>query len=287
MNFKRNKAYLSALTLSFFILFLLILSERPNFAGAQLKIYFFDVGQGDSILIRATTGENILLDGGPDKKVLKKIGQVLPFWDRHLDYLILSHPHDDHLIGLIELGRRYQVGALVRTSAQADTAADNLLSELLKGRETIISEPQKIVLRNGCYFDFLYPRSSIISDSDLNNTSLVFKFVCGSFKILFTGDAGQAVEQTLIKDGVDLETDIIKIAHHGSDTASSQEFLNQSGAETAIISVGENNKFKHPATRIIDRLKGLNFVIYRTDKDGDIEISANNSQYLIKQINLP
>ncbi|MCX6797702.1 MAG: MBL fold metallo-hydrolase [Candidatus Falkowbacteria bacterium] len=281
MNLSNKSKISLVLCLVFVILFFFALSNDNNSSGVA-RIYFFDVGQGDSILIRTPSGQNILIDGGPDKKVLKKLGLVLPFWDRQIDFLILSHPHDDHLLGLIETIRRYQISNIIRTAVQTDTPADNLLSALSSGRESIVTKPGEILLKDNCRLDILYPAGPELDKNDLNNTSIVLKLICGSFKLLLAGDSGQKIEKELIAAKVDLKADFLKISHHGSDTASSQEFLETVGAKMATISVGVNNKFNHPAARIISRLKNLGFIVYRTDIDGDIEILVNNSQYLVK-----
>lgn len=282
---KNTRKFFLRLGTTLSILLIVVIFIDKSFIGTVVtKVYIFDVGQGDSILIRTAGGQNILLDGGPDKKVLKKIGRVLPFWDRQIDYLILSHPHDDHLLGLIEVLRRYQVKNIVRTTADAGTAVDKIFLNDIKTREIIISDNKSLSLQDNCRLDILYPSSlmlSVSSQADLNNTSLVAKLVCPFLSVLLTGDSGQAIEKELLANGFDLQADVIKIAHHGSETASSPEYLRAVGAKVALISVGLNNKYKHPSARIITRLEDLGINTYRTDRDGDLEILANNKGYIV------
>ncbi|MFA5163630.1 MAG: MBL fold metallo-hydrolase [Patescibacteria group bacterium] len=278
----QNKLFWPLIAIFIFIVLFLFLFDK-QLPGAE--IFIFQVGQGDAILIKSRGGELIVVDGGPDLSVLKKLGLVLSFWQRQIDYLILSHPHDDHLFGLIEIWRRYQVKNVVRSSLFSDTAADQLFSQLSRQRTYIVSHRQIIRLRAGCSLNFLYPLSeSDFIISDVNDSSLVFKFECPGVAVLFTGDAGKKVERSLIDSGLDLSAGFFKISHHGSQTASTPEFLKASGATVAIISVGENNKFGHPATSTLLRLAGLKFKVFRTDFDGDLKIYANNGKYVIDKL---
>jgi len=283
-NFLGNKFYFFGLLLLFFVFFVWFNSSQST---AHEEIYIFQVGQGDAILIKSRGGEIILVDGGPDLSILKKLGLILPFWQRKIDYLILSHPHDDHLFGLIEVWRRYQVEHILRSPLFSEAEADRLFSRLSSRRTYLISQRQTINLRQGCVINFLYPLSMAdISSSDVNDSSLVFKFECPGLKILFTGDISQKVEKKLLEAGIDLSVELIKVSHHGSKTASSPEFLEATKALSAVISVGQDNKFQHPATSTLLNLDLLKFKVFRTDLDGDIKIYANNGQYFIKKLKL-
>src|SRR3989339_589356 len=209
---------------------------------SQLKVYFFDVGQGDAVLIRTPSRQNVIIDGGPDNVLAAKLGQALPFYDRTVDLMILTHPHDDHLVGLIQVLEKYQVKQILYTGALQPT--DNYLKWL-----------------------------QVIKDKglNLNNSSIVSRLAYGQISFLFMGDLEQAGEEEILGlSGVSLNSQVIKIGHHGSETSSGEEFLRAVSPDYAVISVGRDNKFGHPSRRIIKRLQRLGTEILRTDELGDV-----------------
>lgn len=266
--------------LSIFIFFL-------NFKEKNLEVDFLDVGQGDAILIKSPFGQNILIDGGPDKSVVNKISEDLPFWDRNIDLMILTHPHDDHVTGLIEVLKRYRVKKIIYTGA-SHTAPNYLawLDEIKKRKIplTIINHPQNIKLGDNCEFKIIYPLKSFAGESveNLNNTSLVAKLIFGQTSFLLVGDAEKEAEEEIIKSGVELTANILKVGHHGSDTASSDIFLNNVRPQIAVIEVGKDNKFGLPSGRAIKRLERIGAKIYRTDYDGNIKLISDGMNIIKK-----
>lgn len=253
----------------------------------QLEVDFLDVGQGDAILIKSPYGQNILIDGGPDKSIINKISKNLPFWDRNIDLMILTHPHDDHVTGLIEVLKRYQVKKIIYTGA-SHTAPNYIawLNEIRKRKIplTIINHPQNIKLGDNCEFKIIYPLKSFAGESveNLNNTSLVAKLIFGQTGFLLVGDAEKEAEEEIIKSGVELTANVLKVGHHGSDTASSDNFLNNVRPQIAVIEVGKDNKFGLPSDRAIKRLERIGAKIYRTDYDGDINLISNGLNIIKK-----
>lgn len=246
-----------------------------SFGEGNLEVAFLDVGQGDSILIKAPAGQNILIDGGPDKAVLRRLGEVLPWWDRRLDLVILTHPHDDHLTGLEEVAERYQIRRVLQAGVADSNPNYQSWLKLIAGKKlllTLVDKPQVIELGNGCRLEILYPRSSLrdIKPQNLNNSSVIAKLVYGEDKVLLMGDAEQELEAELLASGIDLSADILKVGHHGSDTASTEKFLQAVGAKTAIIEVGKTNDFGHPSSRTLKKLERAGVKIFRTDQDGTI-----------------
>jgi competence protein ComEC len=245
----------------------------------RLKIYFLDVGQGDSALIRTPYGQNILVDGGPDDKAVKGLGKALPFYDKKIDLMILSHPHDDHYGGLIDVLRRYRVERVLWDEARGsgplwDAYEEAVIKE--NAKVLIASVPQEINLGNGCNIKIIYPPESFHNAvlKKPNDASIVFRLDCAGEKILFTGDAEQAIEKSLVDAKADIKSDLIKIPHHGSDTGSTQEFLSAVGANEAVISVGLKNKFGHPSLRTTNRIVRAGMEYFRTDQDGTVECEA-------------
>ena len=255
----------------------LYLSYQAWLSTDYFKVIFFDVGQGDSILIIAPGGKTILIDGGPDNKVLRGLGEALPFWWRQIDLIVLTHAHDDHTTGLIEVERRYQVKQVLYNNLENKTPALDIIIKLFKEKKikTTQAEPgMSFKFGANCSLDIL--AASKEPDLDENDYSIATSFNCLNKKILLTGDAGIKIEKELLGQNIDLKSDIFKISHHGSLTANSEEFLKAVKARVVAISVGINNKFNHPSAVILDRLQNLPVDIYRTDRVGTIEFLANN-----------
>lgn len=275
---KRLYIVLGVLALLFSVIALLLFwvyYRVPESASRKASIAFLDVGQGDAILIKTPFGQNILIDGGPDSSVIGKLEDELPWWDRTIDLAVLTHPHDDHVAGLIDVFKRYHVKKILYSGVVHDSPAYLEWLKLVRDQSVplaIIDRPQKIIFGSDCFFDILYPRSSFLGLSvpNLNNSSLVAKFVCANDSVLFTGDAESEVEAELIEGGVDLHARILKTGHHGSDTSSSEKFIKAVSAEKAVISVGADNKFGHPSLRTLKRLERSDAEILRTDLSGTI-----------------
>lgn len=253
----------------------------------KLEVIFLNVSQGDSILIKIPDEQNILIDGGPDNTVIEKLGEYLPFYDKEIDLIILTHPHDDHVTGLVEVLKRYQVKKILMTGVLH--TAPNYLAFLkqIKGQNVAVetvNKFQNISLGENLSLELLYPSSDFsgLKVENLNNTSIVAKLVYGSTSFLLTGDAEEEVEKELISNKTDLKADVIKIGHHGSSTSTSEEFLKIVNPQYSIISVGAANKFNHPSLRTINRLEKNGIKIFRTDEKGDIILISDGSNITIK-----
>lgn len=258
------------------------LSYRAWVSNDYFKVIFFDVGQGDSSLIITPTGKTILTDGGPDNKVLRELGKELPFWVRHLDAVVLTHAHDDHLLGLIEVCRRYQIKQILYNNLDFNTPALTALTNTLRAEKiklTVVYPGMVFNFGDNCQLQIL--AASKEQGIDENDYSIVSSFNCLDRKVLFTGDAGLKIEESLLNKKIDLKADILKISHHGSKTANSINFLQAVNPKLALISLGLNNKYKHPDSNIIERLKKIAVDIYRTDLSGSLVILANNKEISI------
>ncbi|MFH0906738.1 MAG: MBL fold metallo-hydrolase [bacterium] len=239
-----------------------------------LEVYFFDVGQGDSIFIETPSNKQILIDGGPDKMVLEKLNQTMPLYDRTIDLVILTHPDADHITGLIDVIDYYSIGQILTSGFELDTAVYKEWQDLIKLKNipvTIVQAGQKIILEKDVIIEILWPDQSLVKNA--NNSSVVGRLVYGDSEFLLTGDIEKEVESRLIEQGWNLDSDVLKVGHHGSKTSNSFNFIKAVNPKISVISVGEDNKYGHPNNEILEILK--NSVIYRTDKDGDIEISAD------------
>lgn len=243
-----------------------------------LEVTFFDVGQGDAALIETPERTQILIDGGPSgEKVLEKLGKEMPFWDRTIDLIILTHPERDHLAGLLEVLKSYKVENILWTGVIRDTAEFKEWQKLIKeeGAKIFIAKADLLVV--GIGIDVLYPLESLEGKvlRDSNDSSIVVRLVFGKTSFLFTGDATKSVEKELVLDSVKhkLDSDVLKVGHHGSKTSTSKEFIEAVSPEIAVISVGRNNSYGHPRQEVLDNLSGAK--ILRTDLDGDIKIISD------------
>ena len=257
--------------------------QVPN----QLEIDFLDVGQGDAILIKTPAGQNILVDGGPDKTVIKRLSQNLPWWDKRIDLMVLTHPHDDHVTGLNDVLKRYQVKKVLYTGATHNAPNYLVWLRLVRDKKvplTIIDKEQTIDLGQGVRLEILYPNQSLAGQTlaDLNQSSIVARLAYGRNKFLLTGDAGEEAEKKLIDSGADLKADVLKVGHHGSEYSTTLGFLEKIKPALAVIEVGRDNQFGHPNLRIIKRLERGGARIYRTDENGTIHLISDGKKITLR-----
>ena len=250
-----------------------------------LEVTFFDVGQGDAIFIETPQGHQILIDGGPSSVILEKLGAEMPFWDRSIDLIVLTHPEQDHMAGLIEVLKRYKVDYILWTGIVRNTNEYNKWCDLIKKEEAkiiIAQRGQQINLSN-LKLNILYPFESLEGQQfkNANNTSIVSSLIFNEISFLFTGDIYKSVERKLIKAGTDLNSDILKVAHHGSKTSSSEEFIEQVFPEIAVISAAQDNRYGHPHQETLSSFEKFDINILRTDEQGDIQIISDGNYYKI------
>ncbi|MBM2820575.1 MAG: Internalization-related competence protein ComEC/Rec2 protein [Candidatus Berkelbacteria bacterium] len=265
------------------IIFLITTFNKPQAAG-DLKVYFLDVGQGDSTYIKLPSGKDILIDGGPDNSVLNQLGKVMDFADREINLVILSHPHADHLNGLLEVLDRYKIDQVWETGVEYPSSTYDSFKEKIKNQNI----PDKFVKAGDTiYFgdikiSILYPLSGLEKKTidNLNNASIVNRLDNNKFSILFSGDLEKDIQKQLLDKNI--FTDVLKVAHHGSENGLSEDFLNVVRPEIAVISVGYDNKYGHPASSVISLLKKYAVKIYRTDQNGTVEIDSNGKGYWVK-----
>lgn len=258
--------------------------SQPQF----LEVAFFDIGQGDAIFIETPQRYQILIDGGPSSVILEKLGDEMPFWDRTIDLIILTHPEHDHIAGLLEVLNRYKVENILWTGVLRDTAEYKEWIKLI--REEKDKEDAKIeIAQAGQQIDgglasinVLWPLENLEGKTvkNTNNSSVIVRLVFGENSFLFTGDAGKSVERKLIKEGAKIDSDVLKVGHHGSKTSTSKEFVEAVSPEIAVISCGKDNRYGHPYSETLENLKGIK--IFRTDLDGDIKIISDGWRYKIR-----
>lgn len=248
-----------------------------------LEICFFNVGQGDAIFIETQQRNQILIDGGPDNTILGKLEGKMPFWDKTINLIILTHSHADHVAGLISVLENYKVENIIWTGLDHNTLFDEKWREALEKEGAnikIAKQGLKVILGQDKQLKIIFPFKNVENNiiKDLNDASLVVKLESRGERALFTGDISSKVEKLLIEQGLDLGARILKIAHHGSRTSTSEEFLEAVNPDIAVISVGENNRYNHPSEIVLQRLNSFNIKVLRTDINNDICLIQKKKQ---------
>jgi len=264
-----------------------------------LKVIFFDIGQGDSIYIETSQGHQILIDGGPSgKRILEKLSGEIPFWDKSLDLVILTHPDADHLSGLNYVLGRYKVENILWSGVEKDTKTfqywqENLKKEAEKEKANIViaQRGQKITAGKSRIY-ILYPFRSLesdFSDKNTNDTSVVAKLSFFENSFLLTGDITEKIEKQILEKEIEppyqdfnIEADVLKISHHGSKNSSSKKFLENVMPKIAVISCGKNNPYYYPHQRVLSNLEEFGISILRTDQKGDIKIISNGTELFVE-----
>lgn len=244
-----------------------------------LEVIFFNVGQGDGIFIETPQNYQILIDGGPSSVVLEKLGQEMSFWDRSIDLIILTHPEHDHVAGLIEVLKTYEVKNILWTGVLKDTKEFEEWIKLIKGEKadiTIAQAGQRIIIPN-IFFEIIYPFEDLEGQNikNTNNTSIIFRLVFNNNCFLFTGDASKSIERKVIDKGLNLNCNVLKVGHHGSKNSTSKELVESVIPELAVISLGKDNKYGHPHAQVLDILNDYGIKVLRTDEIGDIKIISD------------
>ena len=251
-----------------------------------------DVGQGDGILIWRGSAQ-VVVDGGPDKKIIDCLSRFVPFWDRSIELMVLTHPEADHVTGLVEVLGRYQVGQLVVSNVAKDTA----IFKKFKNKVVENGVPVHIAMAgqemriNGLEFEIVNPPiggsneervlGAKIMEEGVNETSVVLRLKYGQFRALLTGDIGSETETLLVNSARDLHSDILKLGHHGSKYSSTEAFLRAVKPQLAVISVGKNN-YGHPTKEALERLKVAGAKIMRTDQDSDVEVVSDGEKMWVR-----
>jgi beta-lactamase superfamily II metal-dependent hydrolase len=251
----------------------------------SVEVTIFDVGQGDAIGIRTPAGQNIIIDGGSNNKLIQKVGTWLPLYDRTIDVILITHPHDDHLVGLIELLKRYNVKLIL---SSLDNNSNKNFQEIKKiAREknipwNLVKLGNKIDLGSEVAWEMDGPITAEFDETP-NNESVVSVLRYGNECVVFAGDAEAKEEKEIIDAKItNLDCDVLKAGHHGSDTSSSDEWLKVVTPKYALISVGKNNVYKHPSLRTVARLERAGARVLRTDEMGNIKLEMKKDAVVLE-----
>ncbi len=249
----------------------------------QLKVVFFDIGQGDSIFVETPQKHQILIDGGPSSKVAEKLGKQMPFWDKTIDLVILTHPDYDHQRGLLDVLDNYKVQNIIWTGELSEGKTfESWLLKLQKEKDKILLvKASTKIIAGQVKTDILYPVELAKQDSsNSNDTSIVDRLIFGQTAFIFMGDANREAESEIINSGVDIKSNVLKISHHGSRSATSPEFLANVNPELAVISVGVNNSYGHPHQEVLSNLAEFGIKVLRTDLLGDVKIMSDGQNLI-------
>lgn len=291
--------YLISGIVTAFILLVSFIWTQPD---GKLHITFCDVGQGDGAYIQFPDGRDMVVDGGPNDAIVDCLGRHMPFWDRSIDIVLMTHPQKDHMQGLITVLDRYQVDYFVRSNVANDTDGYKRLMEVVErkqvtqkfvtqgetidigGTSLLVLWPSQAQLAKASPADVEDSSQAVLGAAvgDLNDYSVVFALRYGNFDAVFTGDADSRIESQYVGSPLADETvELLKVPHHGSKTGMTQEFIEWVKPRIAIISVGKNN-YGHPTKEAITLLQSVGAQILRTDDIGDIAVISDGQQWVIE-----
>lgn len=280
------KKIFSIVFISAYIIFFAVII-RPYIFLQQEKnfhVVFFDIGQGDATLLQTPLGKNILIDGGPDKTLLYKLGRYLPWWKKDIDMIIISHPHADHIIGIIEAIKRFKVHAVLMTDAEINTPEFAELKNIFKKNKVtidILQSRRSLDIEDNVHFEFLHPEKSAknVSEKDINNTSILLRVSYKKSSILFTGDLEERGQKENLNESID--SDILKVPHQGSKDSLDEEFIKKVSPFYSIIFVGKNN-YGHPSQRVVEAHQGQGSKVLITQKIGDMHFVSDGTKFFLK-----
>lgn len=253
-----------------------------------LTVRFLNVGQGDAVHIMTPDGYEMLIDGGPTSGVLRELVAGRSFFDRNIDVVIATHPDTDHIAGLVDVFERYNVNLIIESGAEGDSAAaaaflTTAAAEVAGGARLVDAEAGQIIqLGASTTVRILSPRGNT-SNWETNTASVVVQVQYGDIAFMLTGDAPQSIEDYLAGAyGAGLESEVLKLGHHGSDTSSSELFLETVQPEYAVVSAGKENRYGHPKPTVIERAREAGAHIVSTIDNGTITFQSDGKTVWLK-----
>lgn len=274
--------FLFSIIISLYLISCSSLFKNSNYVKPDpnvMTVHYIDVGQGDSILIQVNN-KNLLIDAGPKSDENELLNYLSKLNIDELDYVIATHPHEDHIGNMSEIIDNYNVLAFYAPKVQTTTKTFEKMIDSLKSKglkiNVIRKDTDSIDLGKNTNVRVFSPMDD--SYDNLNNYSPVIKIQYGNTSFLFTGDAEKDVEEKLLDNNEDVSSDVLKVGHHGSSTSTSRAFLNKVNPSIGIISVGKDNTYNHPNNETINSLKENKVTIYRTDEDGTVILSSDGAK---------
>ena len=284
---RRQAGWLAVLLLFFIAAGIWAQVLGPTQGSGTLTFAVLNIGQGDALYIEGPTGVQVLVDGGPDSSVLTQLPAVMPLLDRTLDAVVATHPDADHIGGLVDVLQRYTVGAFIEPGITKHNATNDKLEA-----EVASESVPRYTARRGMWLDLgggarlkiLYPDWDV-THMDLkkdNDGGIVAHLVYGNTSVLLTADTSSAVEEHLIaiSTTTELQSTILKVAHHGSRFSSEPAFVSEISPQVAVISVGAHNTYGHPTPQTLSTLTSLNIPVLRSDQEGTIVFKSNGKEFV-------
>ncbi len=246
----------------------------------HLTVSFLNIGQGDAILIQGPTGEKMLVDGGPDRSVLRELSKKLWPWDRHIDALVETHPDKDHITGLGYVLERYRVDYFLESGIPDMTATSQQVKDDVQKepgiQHIIVTRGMRLDLGGGAYADVLYPDTDQSKQVVTNDGSIVLHVVYGKTSFMLTGDLPSPYEDHLVSlDGPHLHSDVLKAGHHGSRYSTDSLWLAAVSPEYVVISAGKGNSYGHPHKEVLDRVEQQGATLVSTIEEGTITFESD------------
>lgn len=262
-----------------------VLKEKP--VEARTKVYMFDVGQGDSFFIQTKNGKQMLIDGGKDATVLSELSRVMPWGDMSIDIVLATHPDLDHIGGLDEVIKRYNVDMVLTSEVGGETQEYKKFLALIE-EESIplytVRQGMVLTFSEDESFTVLFPDRDV-RDWETNAGSVVGKFTSGERSVLFTGDSPAPIEQYLAKTIPEqLDVDILKLGHHGSRTSTTAALLKVATPDTALISAGRNNSYGHPHKEVLTLLKQFTVPFISTQEEGTVLFETDGVRWYSESV---
>ncbi len=246
-----------------------------------LTVSFLDVGQGDAILIETQDGFEMLVDGGPNAAVLRQLSKERSFFDREIDVVVTTHPDLDHIGGLVDVLKRYKVQTILRTENENDkSAAEAFAAAAQKEKaEEILADAGQVLQLGASTTIQIFSPTGDERQWESNTSSIVLRVVYGNTSFMLTGDAPQEIEDYLVKTyGAQLDSDVLKLGHHGSKTSSSDAWLDTVTPTYAIVSAGIDNRYGHPHQDVMQRVFARNIQTSHTGTDGTITFYSDGTK---------
>lgn len=268
--------YFCAIILCLMSLAVLLVFVRDGIPQPELTIHFLDIGQGDAIFIETPEHTQILVDAGAGRQVMEELSDIMPWWDRSIDYLVITHPDLDHYGGFAHVVRSFKVGEVLWNGTEDDAAYfQDLLHEVERRgiMMRILAAGDVFHWSSGVTFRILWPEPGYTAEK--NARSLVALLSYRDQDILLTGDLPQAEELRMLAAYPQLTAEILKVGHHGSASSSGPLFLQQLDPEQCIISAGKDNRYGHPAPAVIERLRAVNCEVRTTLEQGRISYASD------------
>jgi competence protein ComEC len=274
---------------------------RKDGANEQLlTVAFLDVGQGDAIYIEAPNGNQIVVDGGPTAKILPELGALMPWYDKSIDMIVITNPDKDHIAGFVSVLKRFDVKYLLEPGTENKSLVNTEVHELARAKkveQVFARRGMKIVLDShaGVMLTVLFPDRDVSKESS-NDGSIVMQLTYGETEVMLTGDATSEVERHILSlasvattstnkfSDPQLQSDVLKVGHHGSKTSTAPEFVRALNPQFAVISSGRENKYGHPAEEVLGILGSFPLEILRTDQQGTIVMKSDGKRFWVEEV---